>query len=391
MDLPVTIVIKAPNQRIDDQTVDCMLDWTVRKLKQHLTDVYPSKPKEQHQKLIYSGKLLQDHLTLKEVLRQFEDGSTKHTVHLVCSGLSSNIDKQSTYIQESHHSRQSSSSSTQSQGLAETDGIRHRSNRNPSATNISYSNIDTQNVFNSYSPQMPSMDQFAANYMSGTEAAMYPGMMPGTGMAYSPEQYMWMQQMYTQYMAQYMQYYQQGGYQIPNVSSTTPEHQQQQQQQQGGDVLENRNNDNIVNDDDADEEFRQRDWLDYLYTFSRFMVLLGIVYYYSSLSRFLMVAAFFIIVYAYQMGWFTLQRRRGRNVNIQQQNVQNIEPRNVPAENDNEIRPENVNPDETDSSNGQVPAEEPPREPGALQITWTFVSTFFTSLFPQPPPAVNVN
>jgi len=40
---------------------------------------------EKHQKLIYSGKLLQDHLTLKEVLRQFDDGSTKHTVHLVCA------------------------------------------------------------------------------------------------------------------------------------------------------------------------------------------------------------------------------------------------------------------------------------------------------------------
>jgi hypothetical protein len=44
MELPVQLVIKAPSQRIGDQTVDCMLDWTVRKLKQHLTDVYPSKP-----------------------------------------------------------------------------------------------------------------------------------------------------------------------------------------------------------------------------------------------------------------------------------------------------------------------------------------------------------
>lgn len=44
MDLPVTLVIKAPNQRIEDHTVDCMLDWTVKKLKQHLTQVYPSQP-----------------------------------------------------------------------------------------------------------------------------------------------------------------------------------------------------------------------------------------------------------------------------------------------------------------------------------------------------------
>ena len=44
MDPSVTLVIKAPNQRFEDHTVDCMLDWTVRKLKQHLTNVYPSKP-----------------------------------------------------------------------------------------------------------------------------------------------------------------------------------------------------------------------------------------------------------------------------------------------------------------------------------------------------------
>jgi len=37
------------------------------------------------------------------------------------------------------------------------------------------------------------------------EAAMFNGMMPQAGMAYSPEQYIWMQQMYAQYMAQYMQ------------------------------------------------------------------------------------------------------------------------------------------------------------------------------------------
>jgi len=43
-ELPVTIVIKAPNQRISDHTVECMLGWTVKKLKNHLAEVYPSKP-----------------------------------------------------------------------------------------------------------------------------------------------------------------------------------------------------------------------------------------------------------------------------------------------------------------------------------------------------------
>lgn len=43
-DMPVTLVIKAPNQRMQDLTVDCMLGWTIRKLKEHLESVYPSNP-----------------------------------------------------------------------------------------------------------------------------------------------------------------------------------------------------------------------------------------------------------------------------------------------------------------------------------------------------------
>lgn len=41
---PVTLIIKAPNQKYTDQTVSCFLDWTVGRLKSHLSDVYPSKP-----------------------------------------------------------------------------------------------------------------------------------------------------------------------------------------------------------------------------------------------------------------------------------------------------------------------------------------------------------
>lgn len=44
MDSPVILVIKAPNQKYDDQTINCYQNWTVEKLKAHLSDVYPSKP-----------------------------------------------------------------------------------------------------------------------------------------------------------------------------------------------------------------------------------------------------------------------------------------------------------------------------------------------------------
>lgn len=44
LDGPVTVVIKAPNQKYEDQTIVCFLDWTVERLKNHISNVYPSKP-----------------------------------------------------------------------------------------------------------------------------------------------------------------------------------------------------------------------------------------------------------------------------------------------------------------------------------------------------------
>lgn len=44
VDSPVVLVIRAPNQKYSDQTINCCQNWTVEKLKAHLADVYPSKP-----------------------------------------------------------------------------------------------------------------------------------------------------------------------------------------------------------------------------------------------------------------------------------------------------------------------------------------------------------
>lgn len=50
-------------------------------------------------------------------------------------------------------------------------------------------------------------------------------------------------------------------------------------------------------DDDDDDEFGQRDWLDYVYIFSRFMVLISIVYFYFNFIRFLVVVVFFFFLF----------------------------------------------------------------------------------------------
>lgn len=80
--MDVTLIVKASNQQCEDLTIKCEPSWTIRRLKGHLTEVYPGKPSSDEQKLIYSGQLLGDSVVLKDVLRQY-DGQQAHTVHLV--------------------------------------------------------------------------------------------------------------------------------------------------------------------------------------------------------------------------------------------------------------------------------------------------------------------
>lgn len=103
---PVTLIVKAPNQKVEDRRIACNKGWTVRQLKEHLSTVYPEKPvciaciastvvthllycdmtgtfalsilasyniwiyfqREDQQKLVYYGKLLKDESHLHEVL-----------------------------------------------------------------------------------------------------------------------------------------------------------------------------------------------------------------------------------------------------------------------------------------------------------------------------------
>jgi len=52
----------------------------------------------------------------------------------------------------------------------------------------------------------------------------------------------------------------------------------------------------LVNDDDEDE-MRNRDWLDWVYMFIRLLLLLCILYFYSSFDRFIATMALVVIVY----------------------------------------------------------------------------------------------
>ena len=64
------LIIKAANQKYDDFIIENMqLEWTINHLKKHINENYPTNPECQTIRLIYSGKLLHDHWTLKECIR----------------------------------------------------------------------------------------------------------------------------------------------------------------------------------------------------------------------------------------------------------------------------------------------------------------------------------
>ena len=64
------LVIKSANQKYEDFVIENgNLDWSVKHLKEYLRTNYPNKPDVTAVRLIYSGKLLNDHLSLKECIR----------------------------------------------------------------------------------------------------------------------------------------------------------------------------------------------------------------------------------------------------------------------------------------------------------------------------------
>ncbi|KAL3059611.1 hypothetical protein OYC64_014254 [Pagothenia borchgrevinki] len=147
----------------------------------------------------------------------------------------------------------------------------------------------------------------------------------------------------------------------------------------------------VMNDDELN-----RDWLDWLYTVSRAGVLLSIVYFYSSFSRFAMVVGAMLLVYLHQAGWFPFrpdQQNVGgggggggggaaaaaaapREEAERHQDIQEME----------RLMDEGLEEEDSVEEGGGVAEDQAaaaPPEPPFLSTAWSFISTFFTSLIPD--------
>ncbi|XP_051171595.1 homocysteine-responsive endoplasmic reticulum-resident ubiquitin-like domain member 2 protein [Leptopilina boulardi] len=359
----VRLIIKAPNQQIEDQIIICELGWTIRKLKDYLAEVYPSKPETKDQKLIYSGQLLNDSACLKDVLRHYEDTEDQpFTVHLVCPtdkmGFENKIDK----------SNESKNTLNSERNLEQ--------NRFDS---VGQGTVNTQ----------PTAQTFPMQSFYGQ---------------LNSQQIAWMQQAYTHYLTQYMQLMAAQGVQVPNSIPYI-----QRMNLNSNNLGNNNTNGNNVNQNEEVEQPRQvpqdnadagagddaaaalnRDWLDLFYMLSRIVVLLAIVYFYSSPIRFLIVAFLGFAMYLYSSGFFRVQpvlmpennnaRPEENNPRPENNNPQNDEQQpGVQQDNGQEIRAE------TNERTNLINEENETERPGALAFTWSFFSSFFASLIPDQP------
>lgn len=194
--MDITLIVKASNQQFDDQTIKCEPSWTIRRLKGHLTEVYPGKPTTDEQKLIYSGQLLGDSVVLKDILRHY-DGQKAHTVHLVFTPKNNrhrDFSSSSNSAGSSSSNKAMSPKTSNESGTTSTAPSSRGSNETLRSSEAGTDGVRQRNVIGSQSGNaVPAMNTSpispaSADYIMGQHLAMQN----------------WMQQAYLQYLNQYI-------------------------------------------------------------------------------------------------------------------------------------------------------------------------------------------
>ncbi|XP_066959273.1 homocysteine-responsive endoplasmic reticulum-resident ubiquitin-like domain member 2 protein [Macrobrachium rosenbergii] len=503
MDGNITLIVKAANQSVPDHRLECDAEWTILKVKGLLSSAHPSKPKVEEQRLIYSGQLLLDDLQLRNVLRHPAENNA-YTIHLVCSpprhaSPSSSSSSQSSSATAPRQPQPQSQPQPppppppRQTGATPSGGMTAPQQEAPAAAPAS-SEGESSDGLRRRNVAVASSDGTSVATPQGIEAAAgYPTQAQVTvsvlqATADPIQQMATMQQMYANYMA-YMQYIQMGGgmpwpqqmlHHIPaspsnaaaasaaqaaaaaaspsaesveqqahqpqaagdqNVAANLQPQQPQQPQPQirmnaqGGEV-----------EDDDENEGLGRDWLDWIYVLSRMVVLLSVVYFYSTVSRFMIVVCIALLLYLYQAGWFRPTRRAAaapeqppqqqgagaggageaadgneneadeegpddRNNNVSNNNNNNEVPDQLVMENIEQQQQQQQQqllqepppqqqqqqqpqppPLAQENNNGVtdrgIEADELHVRPSLLALSWTFLTTFFTSLIPEQPQVI---
>ncbi|XP_048828423.1 homocysteine-responsive endoplasmic reticulum-resident ubiquitin-like domain member 1 protein [Brienomyrus brachyistius] len=381
----LTLIIRSSNRSCEDQTIEGVgVDWTIKELKTHLSVVYPSNPPERDQRIIYAGKLLLDQQHVSSVFGKLEAAPI---IHMVCAFRPQAGGQPGTQPKVAEAELNGGGSSSAG------DRLPQQSTTAPPPT------LPGDGLRNRGQPPARA---------PGSGAPMNPPVFP-TYSLYSPQQLLWLQRVYAQ------QYYMQ--YQaalVAAASSSTPvanaashslpvdpqpaavpaalpnqpadqnvpeprlinpagANQNLRMNAQGGPVME---------EDDGVEH----DWLEWVYTATRFSVFLGIMYFYSSISRFVLVMSSLFLLYLHTAGWFPFRRMpvgpgpRDQAPEVVHNQDRDPELVHVPA----------GGADAEDGEDGRLPEPVVLQAPrlSIFQTAWVFFKTFFASLVPEAPQGI---
>ncbi|KFQ03492.1 Homocysteine-responsive endoplasmic reticulum-resident ubiquitin-like domain member 1 protein, partial [Haliaeetus albicilla] len=134
---------------------------------------------------------------------------------------------------------------------------------------------------------------------------------------------------------------------------------------------------------EEEEEGGNRDWLDWLYSATLFYVFVNVIYFYSSVSRFLLVMGGTVLMYLHHVGWLPFRRGPLQPFpgNVPPQAAINQDQNNnLQGENAGRADESEASPDE-----GQVLQELQQANPSYMSTAWVFFKTFFASLLPEGP------
>jgi len=387
----VQIKIKSPSANIDDLQFDCNLKERIIQIKERISVSFPTKPSESAQKLVYSGKILNDSDRLSDILR-FEDECSVFTFHLVCS------------IPQDQKTASSTTSPASS-----SSGLRHRSNA--SGASSAAASAGTINPMDSFSQQQAGFVQSNINNpamedMMRSFSSQYSQVMASLPSSPTEEEVAALQQMYNQYLSLYMQYMQgQAGAGGNPSTSLFP-----QQFQLGGEAQAapaapeahaadaGPNPAMVMNagaagqiQDEAGAD-RNRDILDWVYVMTRVLLLFSVIYFHSSFLRLAFVAGLGFLVYVYQNRRNNIRgnNNNARNAPVADQPAAAAAPQDAQerdAADADEIGTEADDSDEN-SSAADVTTEEEEARPSKLTVALTFISTLVSSIIPEQPQVV---
>ncbi|XP_046643540.1 homocysteine-responsive endoplasmic reticulum-resident ubiquitin-like domain member 2 protein [Daphnia pulicaria] len=381
---PVTLVIKTPSLKLSDVVYSGESTSSVNQLKIYLQNQYPSKPKPEEQRLIYQGKLLRDNEIFQDFLRDLDHEQT-HTLHLVYT------------LKRTPSAENREQVDTTNAGISNVveDGLRHRNTASVAAPSTTPAGM-----------QQPQQEWDLTNGQFPVWANQNPGADPVT------QQLLWWQQTYAQqYWAQYMHHISNGQQYLsptapavstPVVSPPPPPaapaeiNRPQQEQVQRRPPLPQVGG--VAQEDDDDGARQARDWLDWVYITSRMAILLGVMYYYSSLPRFMLVTLIVAGIYFYQKALHQRRNAVDRNREIianaaaaaevaaNREVIENAE--QVAGLDGAEAIPNNplgaeVDPRQTNTATDRV--QPAPATVSGFNVALNLLVGFFTSLIPEVP------